>query len=307
MIMNLKKIILAGGTGFLGQSIIDHFKHTVPEIVILTRSASRTKDNLQYIQWDGSTLGEWTKALEGSDVLINLTGKSVDCRYTEENKREIIRSRVDATNVLAKAISGLASPPKLWMNAASATIYRHAEDRPMDEDDGEQGEGFSVEVCKIWEEAFNKADVKNVRKMALRVSMVLGKGGGVLPVMKKLVNAGLGGKMGSGKQYISWIHETDFINALEWLIEHEELSGPINIASPNPLTNSEFMAQMREIQNKSIGLPAAEWMLELGAFFIQTETELILKSRRVVPKRLLASGFKFKYPQSGDALLNLLK
>lgn len=305
--MELKKLVLAGGTGFLGQSIIDHFRHTVPEIIVLTRSQNKTQGNVRYVEWDGTTVGGWLKDLEGANVLINLTGKSVDCRYTEENKKEIIRSRVDATKALGKAISMLSAPPAVWMNAASATIYRHAEDRAMTEQDGEQGEGFSVEVCKNWEQAVSEINLPATRKIILRVSMVLGKNGGVLPVMKKLVDGGLGGKMGNGKQYISWIHETDMINALEWLIEHKELDGPINIASPNPISNEEFMEQMRELRGKSFGLPAAKWMLEIGAFFIRTETELILKSRRVVPQRLLDSGFKFKFPQTKEALKDLLE
>jgi uncharacterized protein (TIGR01777 family) len=305
--MKLDKLVLAGGTGFLGQRIIDHFRHTVRQIIILTRSESRKQGNLQYVNWDGRSLGDWARMLEGADVLINLTGKSVDCRYTEKNKKEIIRSRVDATHILGEALRTLKAPPALWMNAASATIYRHAEDKPMDEHSGEMGEGFSVEVCKAWEEAFEKTETTGTRKVILRLSMILGMSGGVMPVMKKLVSLGLGGKMGSGRQYISWMHEADLINALEWIIERQELSGPINLSAPEPLTNKQFMETMRRILKKPFGLPAPAWLLGIGAFFIRTETELILKSRRVVPERLLRSGFKFRFTRAEQALSDLLK
>lgn len=303
--MKINKLILAGGTGFLGQAIIDRFKKQNTEIIVFTRGANRKVGNTRYIQWDGKTFGEWTKELEGADVLINLTGKSVDCRYNEKNKAEIISSRVDATKILGEAINKTIHPPKVWLNAASATIYRHAEDRAMDEFTGGIGEGFSVEVCQIWEKTFNEISNPKTRKIAMRISMVIGKGGGVLPVLTKLVKAGLGGKMGNGKQFISWIHEEDFLNAMEHLIQDEKASGAYNFAAPNPIPNKEFMRLMRKQLNIKIGLPAMEWMLEIGAFFIKTETELILKSRRVVPTRLLKEGFVFKYPTVEETLKDL--
>ena len=303
--MQIKKLILAGGTGFLGQAIVDRFSKQNTEIIVLTRGANRKKGNTSYIQWDGKTLGDWTKKLDGADVLVNLTGKSVDCRYNEKNKAEIISSRVDATKILGEAINKTTNPPKVWLNAASATIYRHAEDRAMDEFTGGIGEGFSVEVCQIWEKTFNETNNPKTRKIAMRISMVIGKGGGVLPVMMKLVKAGLGGKMGNGKQFISWIHEEDFLNAIEHLIQDEKASGAYNFAAPNPIPNKEFMALMRKQLNVKIGLPAMKWMLEIGAFFINTETELILKSRRVVPTKLLNEGFVFKYPTVEETLKNL--
>lgn len=305
--MEIKKIILAGGTGFLGQAIINRFDNSVTQIIVFSRGKSRKEKNVSYLNWDGITMGDWAIELEGADVLINLTGKSVDCRYNEKNKAEIISSRINATKVLGEAISKTKNPPKVWLNCASATIYRNAEDRPMDEFDGETGTGFSVEVCKLWEQSFNEAETLKTRKIALRISMVLGKGGGVIPVMTKLVKAGLGGKMGSGKQYISWIHEEDFLNSLVWLINNESASGAYNIAAPDPCRNKDFMKLMRSKMHKRIGLPAAEWMLRIGAFFLGTETELILKSRRVVPTRLLNEGFEFKYPSTEQAMENLLE
>lgn len=303
--MHIKKLILAGGTGFLGQAIIDRFSKQEIQIIVFTRGSNHKVGNTNYIHWDGKTFGEWTKELEGADVLINLTGKSVDCRYNEKNKAEIISSRVNATKILGEAINKTNNPPKVWLNSASATIYRYAEDKPMDEFTGEIGTGFSVEVCKIWEKTFTEISNPKTRKIIMRISMVMGKGGGVLPVMTKLVKAGLGGKMGNGKQFISWIHEEDFLNAMEFLIQNEQASGAYNFAAPGPIPNKEFMALMRKQLNVKIGLPAMKWMLEIGAFFIKTETELILKSRRVVPARLLKEGFVFKFPTVEETLKNL--
>ncbi len=304
--MKINKLILAGGTGFLGQAIIDRYTAQGTQIIVFTRGAGRKEKNVSYLHWDGKTFGDWTKELEGADVLINLTGKSVDCRYNEKNKAEIISSRVNATKILGEAINKAETPPKVWLNCASATIYGYSEDKFMDEFTGDIGTGFSVEVCKKWEQTFNEAIVPKTRKVALRISMVMGKNGGVLPVMTKLTKAGLGGKMGTGKQFVSWIHEEDFLNSLEWLIENENTNGAYNIAAPNPITNKNFMILMRKKLNVKIGLPATKWMLEVGAFFIGTETELILKSRKVVPTKLLNEGLVFKYPTLEQALQNLL-
>ncbi len=304
--MQINKLILAGGTGFLGQAIVNRFSKKGTEIIIFSRGEKRTINNVKHVHWDGKTPGEWTKELEGADVLINLTGKSVDCRYNEKNKAEIISSRVNATKNLGEAINKTNNPPKVWLNSASATIYRNAEDRPMDEFTGEIGTGFSVGVCQVWEKTFNEINNPKTRKIAMRISMVMGKGGGVLPVMTKLVKAGLGGKMGNGKQFISWIHEEDFLNAIEHLINNEQASGAYNFAAPQPIQNKEFMSLMRKQLNVKIGFPATKWMLEIGAFFIKTETELILKSRRVVPTKLVNEGFVFKHPTVESALKNLI-
>lgn len=302
----MNKLILAGGTGFLGEALIRHFNN-VKEIVVLTRGAARKINQVRYVQWDGATLGEWVTELENADALINLTGKSVDCRYTEKNKQEIISSRVNATRILAKAVNLCEHPPTVWLNAASATIYRAAEDRAMDEYNGEIGSGFSVEVCKSWEAAFTREQTPRTRKVILRISMILGNGGGVIPVLRKLTKWGLGGTMGNGKQYISWMHEQDFVNAVEWLIRNEKAEGAYNMAAPDPLPNKEFMKCMRRLLQRSIGLPAKAWMLEIGAVFLRTETELVLKSRRVVPARLLKEGFVFEYPVTEAALKSLLQ
>jgi len=304
-IMKIKKIILAGGTGFLGQAINDRFNTSGTEIIVLTRGASRKQKNINYINWDGTTIGDWANSFEGADVLINLTGRSVDCRYNEKNKAEIISSRINATKVLGQAINKTKNPPHVWLNSASATIYGYSEEKFMDEFSGDIGSGFSVEVCKLWEQSFNEVITPNTRKVAMRISMVLGKGGGVMPVLSKLTRLGLGGKMGSGKQFISWIHEEDFLNAIFWLIEHDNASGAYNFAAPHPITNNHFMSLLRKQLHVRIGLPATKWMLEIGAFFIRTETELILKSRKVVPTKLVKEGFEFKYPTVEAALKNL--
>jgi uncharacterized protein (TIGR01777 family) len=262
-------------------------------------------------------LGNWEQFVDGADVVINLTGKSVDCRYNAKNRREIIASRVDSTRVLGEAIARAKSPPRVWLNSSSATIYQHTFDTPMDEQ-GATGatagahDEFSIEVIEAWERALfgeelgvGSSELGRTRKVALRITLVLGTGGGVFPVLRRLTKFGLGGRMGSGRQFVSWIHLADFLRAVDWLIEHEEISGAVNLASPNPLPNVAMMELFREVCVMPLGLPATEWMLEVGAFFLRTETELILKSRRVVPGRLATGGFEFQFPKLREALADL--
>lgn len=305
-----RRIILAGGSGFLGTATAKRFVGRGDEVIVLTRSPAQRTDGATEVAWDARTLGDWARLINGADVVINLTGKSVDCRYTEKNRKLLIASRVDSTRVVGEAIAKCTRPPRVWLNASSATIYRHTFDRAMDEN-GETGatpeakDEFSLEIIRQWEGALNAAPTPATRKVAMRITMVFGATGGVFPVLRRLARFGLGGKMGSGKQYVSWIHEEDFCRAVEFLIEHEELSGPINFAAPHPLTNAEMMRLIRKECRAPFGLPAAEWMLEVGAFFLRTETELILKSRRVVPGRLLSTGFDFNYPELEHALRDL--
>lgn len=305
-----KRIILAGGSGFLGTALARRFIAAGNEVIVLTRSPREHRDGAREILWDAKNLGDWAALVDGADVVINLTGKSVDCRYTENNRRAIIASRVDSTRVVGQAMARCAKPPHVWLNASSATLYKHTFDHAADES-GETGatpeakDEFSIEVIRQWEDALNEAATPATRKVALRITLVFGADGGVFPVLRRLARFGLGGKMGSGKQYVSWIHEEDFCRAVEWLIAHEDLSGPVNLAAPNPLTNAEMMRLMRKTCGAPFGLPAAEWMLEIGAFFLRTETELIIKSRRVVPGKLMASGFQFHFPQLENALRNL--
>ncbi|HXT11417.1 MAG TPA: TIGR01777 family oxidoreductase [Candidatus Angelobacter sp.] len=305
-----QKIIIAGGSGFLGSALARTFTARDHEVVVLTRSPKPRSDGVKEIRWDAKNLGEWASLLDGADVAINLTGKSVDCRYTQKNRRAIIESRVSSTRAIGEAIARCAKPPRVWLNASSATLYKHVFDRAMDEN-GETGatpdakDQFSIEVIRQWERALEEAHTPNTRKIALRITMVFGPNGGVFPVLRRLTRFGLGGRMGNGRQLVSWIHEEDFCRAIEWLMQRDDLAGPINLAAPNPLTNAEMMQMMRKVFNAPFGLPATEWMLEIGAFFLRTETELILKSRRVVPGKLLVSGFEFHFPTLENALRNL--
>jgi uncharacterized protein len=304
------RIILAGGSGFLGNALAEKFIQRGCEVIVLTRSPRGRNDGAQEIFWDAKSLGDWARLVDGAEAIINLAGKSVDCRYTEKNRKAIIASRVDSTRVLGEAIAQSQSPPRVWLNSSSATIYKHTFDTPMSES-GETGatpaahDAFSIEVIRQWERALDEAPTPNTRKVALRITLVFGKTGGVFPVLKRLARFGLGGKMGSGKQFVSWIHLEDFCRAVEWLIAKNELNGPINFAVPNPLPNHEAMRLIRESCHAPFGLPATEWMLEVGAFFLRTETELLLKSRYVVPGKLVESGFQFQFPELRGALENL--
>jgi uncharacterized protein (TIGR01777 family) len=308
----MKRIVIAGGSGFLGRVLARHFVSRECAVVILARSPSPVANGVRERQWNGQTFGDWTLELEGADVLINLAGRSVNCRYHVRNRRAILESRVQATRVLGEAIAQCAQPPRVWLNSSTATIYKHSLDRPMDEATGEIGatreakDAFSVEVACAWEHALEEANTPATRKVALRTAMVLGQGrNSVLPVLRRLVKFGLGGKMGSGRQYVSWIHEDDFCRAVEWLIGRGDLCGPVNLAAPNPIPNREMMLTLRKVCGVPFGLPATGWMLEAGAFLLRTETELIIKSRRVIPGRLMASGFEFRFPKLEDALRDL--
>ncbi|MDD5140271.1 MAG: TIGR01777 family oxidoreductase [Verrucomicrobiales bacterium] len=307
-----KRIILAGGSGFLGNALAKKFIQRDCEVVVLTRSPRERGDGVEEIFWDAKSLGEWAKFVDGAEVVINLAGKSVDCRYTEANRKAIIASRVDSTRGLGEAIAKCKRPPRVWLNASSATLYKHTFNTPMDEE-GEVGataeakDEFSIEVIREWERALNEARTPNTRKVAMRITLVFGRDGGVFPVLRRLARLGLGGKMGGGRQFVSWIHQEDFCRAVEWLIIHDDMSGPVNFAAPNPLPNHETMKLIREACGAPFGLPAEEWMLEVGAFFLRTETELLIKSRYVVPGKLLASGFKFQFPELRGALADLSK
>jgi uncharacterized protein (TIGR01777 family) len=304
--MKYHKIILAGGNGQLGKALANHYKDIANEVIILSRKPAPAKDNIKTLVWDGRTLGDWAKELEGADLLVNLCGKNVNCRYTKENREEIIRSRVEPTRLLGKLIDGLINPPKLWVNAASATIYRHAEDRPQDEETGEIGYGFSIDVCKKWESTFFDIETPHTRKVALRISIVLGHNEGALPRLINLVKAGMGGHQGDGQQYVSWVHEQDVVKCTEWLLQHPEINGVLNCTAPNPIKNTHLMKELRHACGVPFGLPAPAWLLEMGAAFIGTETELILKSRWVLPKRLLDAGFEFQFAKVEHAIKDII-
>lgn len=309
--MNSRRLILAGGSGFLGQALAKHFRALGWEVVVLTRNPQANRAARE-VSWDAETLGRWASELEGAAAVVNLTGRSVDCRYTKENRRLILDSRVNSTRVVGQALAQCKEPPRVWLNSSSATIYRHTLGPAWDEAGTdfaatpEVKDEFSLEVIHAWERALNEAETPRTRKVALRTTMVLGHArNSVFPVLRRMAQFGLGGPMGSGEQFVSWIHETDFLHAVEFLIAHEELSGPVNLASPDPVPNYEFMRAFREVAGMPVGLPATAWMLEVGAFFLRTETELILKSRRVMPGRLLKAGFEFRFPELREALADL--
>ncbi|GIP44692.1 NAD-dependent epimerase [Paenibacillus sp. J45TS6] len=292
------KVVLAGGTGFIGQFFEKKCKEKGDTVYIISRQEG-------HISWDDKQ--SIIEALEGAELLVNLAGKSVNCRYNERNKREILESRKRTTRILGEAIEACIEPPKLWINSSTATIYRHAEDRPMTEEQGEIGTGFSVDVAKAWEEAFFSFSLDQTRQVALRISIVLGKDGGVMTPYLYLTRFGLGGKQGPGTQKFSFIHVEDLYRIVQFIQQREDLRGVFNAATPYPVSNEKLMAEMRKKMNVPIGIPTPGWMLEMGAVFIRTETELILKSRWVVPERLLAEGFEFRYPTIEDTLEAVLK
>ena len=297
----MKTIIIAGGTGFLGQVLEQYLSKQDYAIKILTRKP--TKDN--HIYWDGSTLGKWTIALEQSEALINLAGKSVDCRYNTKNKKLIYESRIQSTTILGKAVQSCKHPPKVWLNSSTATIYESSLNQQMTEDEGLIGNDFSMNIAKSWETAFNEFKLKKTQKAILRTSIVLGKTGGAFVPLKQLTKFCLGGTQGKGNQMVSWIHELDFARAVLFLIEQNH-SGVFNIVSPQPVNNKNFMKTLRKSMGIPFGLSQPEWLLEIGARLINTETELILKSRNVIPEKLSQLGFHFKFENLEEALIELL-
>ncbi|MGA2569783.1 MAG: DUF1731 domain-containing protein [Terracidiphilus sp.] len=313
------RIVLPGGSGQVGRMLARFFQERGCHVTVLTRGPYTAP--WQTVHWDGQTLGPWVETLEGADVCIHLSGRSIDCRLTSRNRRELYDSRIGPTRLLSRAFVSMANPPRLWMNASTATIYRHSLDRPMDEATGELGGNgrisarrtpkkwtWIVNLAKNWEAAFFSATLPRTRKIALRTSIVFSPSpGSVFAVLSRLVRAGLGGTQGNGRQRVSWIHETDYARALEFLIDHEEIEGPVNLAAPNPLPNREFMAALREAWEMPNGLPAPAPLLALGAFFLRTEPELVLKSRYVVPGRLLDAGFQFELPDWPEAAQNLVR
>ncbi len=306
-IKKYKKIVLAGGSGFLGKALTDYFKTCAEEIIILTRGKAYCKENIKWVHWDGKNRGEWVEELEGAALLVNLTGKNVNCRYTQKNKNEILNSRINSIKILGEALSKCKNRPGVWIQCASATIYRHAEDRPMDEETGETGDGFSVDVCRNWEKTFREMDCMTTRKVLLRIALVLGKHDGLIPRLKNMIFAGFGGKQAGGNQYVSWIHDIDFCRLIEWVTEHREISGTFNATAPVPVQNRMMMRVLRKIYGVPFGLPMPLWLMEIGAILIGTETELVLKSRWVIPKKLTEAGFTFLYPQFKEAALEIVK
>ena len=307
------RVVIPGGSGQVGTILARAFHREGHDVVVLSRRPDPRP--WRVVAWDGATLGNWQTEIDGCDVVINLTGRSVNCRYTTANREEILQSRVLSTRVVGQAIAQAARPPGVWLQASTATIYAHRYDSPNDERTGILGGResnapsswrFSIDVARAWERAFEESATDRTRKIALRSAMTLSPdSGGVFDTLLGLARHGLGGSAGHGRQFMSWIHYEDFIAAVRWLIDREDIEGVVNVAAPNPLPNAEFMRLLREACGASFALPTSRWMLEVGAVFMRTETELILKSRRVVPARLLERGFTFQYPDWRSAAQDL--
>ncbi len=306
------KIVIPGGTGQVGMILTRAFVADGHEVVILSRKPGQFPAKV--VAWDAENPGDWAAEFEGADAVINLAGRSVNCRYNAANRHAIMNSRIKSTRAVGQAIANAKNPPRVWLQMSTATIYSHRYDAPNDDRTGILGGDeadvpetwrFSIDVAKSWEKAAEEADVPGTRKVLLRSSIVLSPDrGGIFDVLLGIVRKGLGGKNGDGRQFVSWIHDQDFARAVGWLIDHD-LSGPVNLASPNPLPNDDFMKALRKAWGIKVGLPATRLMLEVGAIFLKTETELILKSRRVVPTRLLESGFGFEHPEWEEAAADL--
>jgi uncharacterized protein (TIGR01777 family) len=308
------KIVIPGGTGQVGGVLSRAFRARGHDVVVLSRGGT---SDARVVPWDGHTVDAWAGEVDGADVVINLAGRSVNCRYTEANLHAMMSSRVDSTRAVGVAIGQAARPPRVWLQMSTATIYAHRFDAPNDEATGRIGgdepdvPGYwrrSVEIATAWERTQEEASTPRTRKVALRAAMVMSPDrGGIFDVLLGLTRWGLGGAIAGGQQYVSWIHDRDFVRAVEFLIEREDLEGPVNLAAPGPLPQREFMAALRAAWGRRVGLPATGWMAEIGAFFLRTDTELLLKSRRVIPGRLLETGFAFEHPDWPAAARDLVE
>ncbi len=308
------KIVIAGGTGQIGQLLVRAWQAAGHELVVLSRAGM---SQARIVSWDGATLGPWARELNGADVVVNLAGRSVNCRYTPDNLMAMMRSRVESTEIIGAAIAVCEQPPAVWLQMSTATIYAHTYGAPHDEETGEIGGHepdvpaywkYSIDIARAWEHALDMANTPNTRKVALRAAMVMSPDpGGIFDTLYKLARFRLGGAAAGGEQYVSWVHEADYVRALDFLIARDDLAGVVNIAAPNPLPQRDFMAGIRDAAGIGLGLPATKWMLELGAFAMRTDTELLLKSRRVVSGRLAEAGFTFDYPTWPEAAAELVR
>lgn len=307
------KIVIPGGTGPVGAVLRRAFTEGGHQVVTLSRNAPSSAGT---VQWDGRTVGGWAREIDGADAVVNLAGRSVNCRYTKAHLAEMLSSRVDSTRAVGRAITEAVSPPRVWLQMSTATIYAHRFDAANDEAAGIIGgnesdaPGYwraSIDIARAWERALTEAHTPRTRKLALRTAMVMSPdAGSIFDVLSGLVRRGLGGSVAGGRQYISWIHARDFSRAVAFLIARDELSGVVNLAAPEPLPQREFMTALRAAWGVPIGLPATRWMAAIGAFLLRTDPELVLKSRRVVPGRLLEAGFSFEHPTWPAAAIDLV-
>ncbi len=305
------KIVMPGGSGNTGRMLSAHLTAQGHQVVVLGRSATRPGD----VRWDGRTLGPWAGEVDGADAVVNLAGRSVNCRYTKANLQQMMDSRTESTRVIGEAIAMASRPPRVWLNASTATIYAHTFDRDNDEETGVIGGketdvprywDYSIEIAKNWERALFESHTPDTRKVAMRAAMTMStEPGSVFTMFVKLARMGMLGRLGSGRQYVSWVHERDFARAIDFLLAHE-IEGPVNIAAPSPLTMDEFCAAIRKALGVKIALPATVWMLKIGTAVVGSDVELVLKSRRVVSKRLQDAGFEFEFQMWEDAVVELV-
>ncbi|HTL52223.1 MAG TPA: TIGR01777 family oxidoreductase [Planctomycetota bacterium] len=317
------KIVIPGGTGQVGQLLARAFVARGDTVTVISRPhaakyphTSLLPPAVRQVSWDGRTVEEWAREIDGADAVINLAGRSVNCRYTPENLKQMMDSRIDSTRAVGVAIAQAKHPPKVWLQMSTATIYSHRFDAPNDEASGQIGGSepdapaywkYSIDIAQAWESTQAEAATSGTRKVALRSAMVMSADrGGIFDVLVGLTRKGLGGAIAGGRQYMSWIHERDFVAAVTFLLTRENISGPVNLVAPEPLPQREFMAILRQALGVRVGLPATAWMVKLGAIFMRTDAELVLKSRRVVPGRLLAADFDFAFPHWPAAAADLV-
>lgn len=308
------KIVIPGGTGQVGRILARAFHGRGDDVVIVSRGGST---DAAVVAWDGCSVGGWADEVDGADVVVNLAGRSVNCRYTDANLQAMMSSRVDSTRAVGLAIEQAARPPHVWLQMSTATIYAHRCDAPNDEATGQIGGAeagvpeywkFSVDIAQARERTQQEANTPRTRRVALRTAMVMSPDrGGIFDVLLRLTRVGLGGPVGGGRQFMSWIHDRDFARAVDFLIARDDIDGPVNLTAPTPLPQRDFMAGLRAAWGARIALPATKWMAAIGAFFLRTDTELTLKSRRVVPTRLLDARFAFEFPEWADAARDLVE
>ena len=308
------KIVIAGGSGYLGKVLLKHFQAKKYDINILTRDV---KKEAPFIVWDGQTLGSWQKVIDGSDVVINLAGRTVDCRPTKKNLREMMDSRIQSTRVIGEAIAQCHNPPNLWIQMSTATIYAHSFDQDNDEYSGTIGGNepnipdhwhHSTNIAKNWEKTLFQSNTPNTRRVAVRSALVVGPDKkGYFDTLLSLSRVGLGGAIAGGKQYVSWIHQEDFIQAIDFFISRKDIKGVVNVCSPHPLPQREFMSYIRSTWGVRVNVPITKWILTIGTIFLRTDAQLVLKSRRAVPTKLLSHGFQFKFPRWPEAVIDIVK
>lgn len=302
--MSDKRIILAGGSGFLGKPLSKYLVERGYEVIVLTRQPGQGGGANKEVYWDGQTLGPWAEHLNGARAVVNLAGRSVNCRYTPQNRREINESRVNSVRVIGEAIHACSNPPAVLVQSSSLAIYGDAGDRWCDESSS-CGEGFPVETCLLWEKAFEESATPPTRRVVLRIGLVLGKSGGALKTLAPLAKLGLGGTIGKGRQYMSWIHSLDMNRLFLAAIEQEQMSGVFNATGPQPATNAEFTRELRRALHRPWSPPVPNWAVHIGSFLMGTEACLALTGHRCAPKRLQELGFSFNFPKLREALADI--